>query len=115
MKRCPQCDITYENERTSFVRDRHKKSGLDSICKNCRKEYRKKNKDRELSRWKQYYSPNSEARKRHMIRSLTRKKHGSAKLHKCNHCGSAAEEWHHTEYKVDTAIPLCSNCHECIR
>lgn len=108
VKICCQC----KNEKlySLFARDRNKPLGLDKTCKACRKQYRLNNKDKELARWKKSYAPGTLQRTKHVIRSLTRAKHGSAKNHIC-FCGNAAEEWHHIEYKVDSVIAVCAECH----
>jgi hypothetical protein len=94
-----------------FAKDRTKSSGLDRICRACRKAYRAKNKDKELARWKRNYAPGSEQRRKHIVRSQTRKKYGSARKHVCS-CGNPATEWHHIKYEIDSVVALCHECHE---
>lgn len=53
----------------------------------------------------------SEARKRHTVRDATRKKYGKASEHLCWDCNLPAVEWHHVEYHVDGAYPVCKECH----
>jgi hypothetical protein len=118
-KLCPKCGSNYGANSIVgllefFRKDRTKIDGIDCVCKICKKSYRKNNKNKELNRWKNYYAPGTEARKRHNVRSQTRRKYGSAKNHKCHICELAANEWHHIEYKIDSVIPLCSSCHETI-
>lgn len=111
MKTCPKCKT--EKELTFFAKDSCRVDKLDAICKACRKQYRQQNKDKELERWKRNYAPGTEQRRKAMVRSMTRKKHGQASNYMCVKCKEArAEEWHHIIYKIDGAVPLCHVCHE---
>src|ERR1019366_3792504 len=92
--------------------DKRKPLGVAHACKECKRNERISKRDGELKRWKAYYAPGSKNRKRHVVRSQTRRKHGSAKEHACLFCGEQAEEWHHVEYITDGAIPICGPCHE---
>lgn len=110
MKKCTKClvDKSYD----SFCKSKNKPLGLDSACKDCRKIYRQENKEKELARWKRNYLPGTAARRMHIVRSMTRRKHGPAKKHMCSRCNiRQALEWHHIEYKTDTVIALCEPCH----
>lgn len=109
MKKCARCKI--DKPRSGFPRDSSKTDGFAYSCKECKAIERKIKRKSELERWHRYYAKGSEARRRHCIRSQTRRKHGSAKLHKCSMCGDGAKEWHHIEYKTDSVIPLCEPCH----
>lgn len=109
--RCPKCENFIDAK--FFTKDSTKPSGYDSICKTCRKAYRMINKDKELARWKRNYMPGSNQRKKHVIRSRTRNKYGSAKERICT-CGKPALEWHHFAYEVDAVVALCHTCHESI-
>lgn len=106
---CPKCENFLDP--MFFAKDSTKPLGLDRVCKDCRRLYRQVNKAKELARWKRNYMPGSEQRKKHITRSQTRRKYGSAKEHICR-CGRKAEEWHHIEYITNGAIPLCHVCHE---
>ena len=110
--KCCKCKI--KRKVSSFTKDSSRTSGMDCICKLCRKEYRVKNKDKELKRWNLYCAKGTQARKRHIVRIATRKKYGSAKNQACFMCNSKAEEWHHFEYKIDSIVPLCHPCHSSI-
>lgn len=107
--KCPKCRNFLDSK--FFAKDRTKPLGIDRICKECRKFYRQANKEKELIRWKRNYAPGSEQRKKHVIRSKTRIKYGSASTKTC-YCGSPAAEWHHTKYETDKAVALCHDCHE---
>ena len=108
--KCARCDEAKEFK--DFPRDKRKPNGVAYTCKDCKKIERRIKRDKELKRWKTYYAPDTEARRRHIVRSQTRRKFGKASDHKCLSCGSDAQEWHHYEYKTDSAISLCANCHE---
>lgn len=116
-KDCSKCKTPYGAETleglfTFFQKDRcNEGDGLDVVCKRCRKEYRQKNKEKELARWKQYYEPGSENHKRFLVRQATRDKYGPAKNQTCAFCEKRADEWHHLEYKVDSVIAVCEGCH----
>ena len=114
MKSCARCQMSViENKAHAFFpKDKRKLEGLAHTCKSCKSLERRGKADQELARWKRNYAPGTEARKKHIIRGQTRKKYGSAKHHLCKTCGNQAAEWHHTEYKVDSVIPLCEGCHE---
>lgn len=119
MKKCPKCEVeytfTFDRMLQFFTKQKSKKDGLDCICKRCRRHYRQLNKDKELLRWNKYYAKGTEARKRHIIRSQTRRKHGPANQFICKKCNSSiADEWHHETYTTDGAIPVCHPCHEMI-
>lgn len=109
---CSKCRLFLDP--SCFARDKNKAHGLDYVCKSCRREYRQKNKDKELARWKRNYAPGTKQREKAMVRSQTRRKYGSAKKYKCflPGCESQAEEWHHIKYETDSVVALCSNCHE---
>ncbi len=109
MRICSRCDI--EKDIAMFPKDFRKLLGIAYACKECKAKERHVKKDAELARWKRYYAPGSDNRQRHVVRGLTRAKHGPAKLHKCHDCGQQAIEWHHTAYTVDDVIPLCHSCH----
>jgi hypothetical protein len=117
-KDCSQCGGHFGGEckddlAVFFARDAGKIDGLDSVCKSCRKRYRQANKTKELARWKKTYAPKTEARKRAMVRSQTRRKYGSAHKLMCTKCKvTQASEWHHVIYTTDGAVPLCGPCHE---
>lgn len=118
-KDCGKCKKPYGAENIYglfyfFNKDKSRSDGFDAICKECRKKYRKINSKKEKLRWNRYYAPGTDARKRHIIRSQTRKKYGSAKKLNCKKYGNKANEWHHLEYKKEMAIPLCHKCHELI-
>lgn len=108
---CPKCEKFLDVQ--FFTKDRSKPLGIDRICKGCRKAYRTRNKEKELARWKRNYEPGSMQRKKHIVRSQTRRKHGPASEQLCS-CGKPAVEWHHTEYKTDAVVALCHECHEAI-
>ena len=44
IKKCSKCKQEYPANPTFFHRDRNRKDGLDSWCKNCKREYYKLNK-----------------------------------------------------------------------
>ena len=116
-KNCSRCEQHYGANSLSdlsafFPKDKRKHDGFADACKKCKSNERKIKKDQELSRWKKYYSSGSEARKRHIVRSQTRRKYGSAKNKNCKFCNNKAQEWHHIKYETDSVIALCSNCHE---
>lgn len=116
-KDCSKCKKAYgaesfEELKLFFTIDKRKSDGLDSACKDCKKQYRQNNKQKELHRWKRNYMPGSVNRQKHIIRSMTRRKFGSAKNQLCKHCNNPAEEWHHVVYQVDSVIALCQSCHE---
>lgn len=116
-KDCSRCGTKYGSTNglqglsEFFPKDKRKSDGFAYTCKRCKAGERKTKVKEELARWKKYYAPGTEARKRHIIRSQTRKKFGSAKLQICQNCNLMANEWHHIEYKIDTVIALCEKCH----
>lgn len=111
-KTCCRCEAIKRPEQ--FPKDSRKPNGYAYACKECKSKERKNKQDIELARWKKYYAVGTEARKRHIVRSQTRKKFGSAKEQKCVNCFKQAQEWHHIEYKVDEVIPVCRECHNLI-
>lgn len=115
-KSCGRCGKHYGSGSLNglsvfFPKDSRKLDGFDAACKMCKKIYRQANKAKELDRWKRHNGPGTEGRKKHLVRDRTRKKYGPAKNNLCKGCNSPAQEWHHMEYKVDSAIPLCEPCH----
>jgi hypothetical protein len=118
-KDCAKCGNYFASDSivgltAFFARDSSKSDKLDAVCKKCRASYRIEHKTNEQLRWKRYYAPGSENRKRHVVRSQTRRKFGSAKQQQCIKCNNNAEEWHHVLYKTDAAIPLCRHCHRLV-
>jgi hypothetical protein len=107
-KSCNRCKKI--KQLTLFPKDSKLTFGYAGICKECKSLERKQKRNLENIRWNNYYS-NPEHKKRHIVRILTRKKYGSAKDHLCKLCNNKASEWHHTEYKKDSIIPLCEPCH----
>ena len=121
LKICSKCKHTFNSQgpnieslKAFFTNDKRKLDGLDCVCRQCRKIYRDSNKSKETARWSRNVAPGSPARKRHIVRSSTRKKFGTAKKQKCFYCQSSAKEWHHFKYTVSTVIPLCGPCHYAI-
>ena len=58
MKKCNKCLI--EKELIEFYKDKSKKDGLKTICKECQKNYINLNKEYILERGKKYYQNNKE-------------------------------------------------------
>lgn len=58
MKTCNRCLI--EKEYSNFYKDKSKKDGLKTICKDCNKDYINLNKEDILERGKNYYQNNKE-------------------------------------------------------
>lgn len=114
-KDCARCKKPYGaytllGLESFFPKDHRKPDGFAHTCKACKRVERKNNGSKELARWKRNYAPGTEQRKKHVIRSQTRRKYGSAKKHLCA-CGKQAAEWHHLEYATDKVVPLCEPCH----
>lgn len=59
MKHCRKCSTT--KELSDFVKDRNKKDGLSTICRECRKEYKRINFDK-LKIKKQLWNKNNKER-----------------------------------------------------
>jgi len=58
MKKCVKCSL--EKETTEFKKDRTRKDGLNHTCKSCVKEYRIKNKSKEVIYQKKYREDNKQ-------------------------------------------------------
>lgn len=53
-KKCNKCEVEYIRSSKYFYRDKSKKDGYHTICKNCSKEYAEKNKDKIRAYQKKY-------------------------------------------------------------
>ena len=58
MKSCSQCKIEYD--LSNFNKDKSSKDGLRSNCRNCAKEYREKNKDKQKEYREKYWKENKD-------------------------------------------------------
>ncbi len=105
------CRCKENKELSLFPKDKRKPLGVSYACKECKRIERHGKKDLELKRWKAYYAPGSDNRKRHVVRSQTRRKYGSAKKQLCILCYRLACEWHHKKYTTDDVVALCKGCH----
>jgi len=60
MKKCTKCGEIKPATAEYFNRDRTKKDGIRTQCRECRREYYQKNKDRRLEYWREYYQKNKD-------------------------------------------------------
>lgn len=103
---CSTCDLCLAPSK--FAKDKRRPLGIDTVCKDCRRAYRQKNKHKELDRWKRNYND-----KKHKAR-VSARWHFSAKDFECAviGCESGAMELAHLDYeKPHDVIPLCESHH----
>lgn len=117
MKKCEKCKKQLPKE--SFYKNKYKKDGIASTCKNCMKNYLNEYKTRKDWREKRYlqtvlYRKTFPDRYRAYAKVNNGKRDGKVKqTEACEHCGKKIRlEAAHTDYsKPLDVIWLCRKCH----
>lgn len=103
---CPKCESDLDPIR--FAKDKRKKSGLDGVCKSCRRKYRQANKASELARWRRNYNDLKHKARMKARRNLSAKDFICAVIG----CEKQGEELAHLDYtKPIDVIPMCEPHH----
>lgn len=124
-KRCPKCNT--EKEVCEFGKNKAKPDGLQSVCKTCKKQYNRKDYEKNITDYKRRTKESKEKAKAWFITL----KSGLS----CAQCGEshiAVLDFHHTnpsekedgvsvfvnsgsiekaKKELEKCIVLCSNCH----
>jgi len=110
-KICYKCKI--EKSKSLFCKDKNKKDGLESYCKECKKEYRLKNRDKKIVCDKQYYKENKELIK------VKKKKWREENKEYCKQWYKDNKEYHNQykkqRYKTDLNYKLRENLRRRVR
>lgn len=116
IKRCPTCELVFENAEDVFDKNRNAKCGLHWQCRGCKKNYSKSKtakasqKKRDAKRYLKYPD-------KPKARDAARRKWGPASRLACGvmGCEINADELHHINYDLPLdVIPLCEKHHTII-
>jgi hypothetical protein len=107
-KKCPKCNVIYENAENAFYKETRRHDGYAWTCKRCRSKsdnlYARRIRD------KRRYAKNKD---KALIRLKTRK-HYQSQVFKCSAltCNDIATDLHHVSYDdYKAVVPLCNKHH----
>ena len=114
IKHCPVCHI--DKDISLFGSDKRKKDKHDAICLECRRDYKKRNREKLLISQRARRKDNDDYRMKHSAHNavLTEIRAGRmTRPDKCSRCGAKGTvEAHHQDYdKPIDIVWLCVQCH----